>query len=174
MKHKLKDGRVVDIVLLSSKIPVKRLLEYINSFVEEDAMLTYDKPLTLKQEKEWVEGTLKGIKNKEQLYYCALFEGEVVAGCTARQGLGRERGNVVLGIAVKKGFRRSGLGGFLMGHTISQSRKWLNPKNIYLSVAAPNKPAQALYGKLGFREMARFPKWMKHKGKYHDVIWMKM
>jgi ribosomal protein S18 acetylase RimI-like enzyme len=172
MKHKLKDGRVVDIVLLNPKIPVKSLLEYINSFISENSFLTHDKPLTLKQEKEWLGGTLKGIKRKEQLYYCALSEGKVVAGCTARQGLGRERQNIILGIAVRKEFRRTGLGEFLMRHTIAQSKKKLNPKNIYLSVAAPNKPAKALYGKLGFVEMGRFPKWIKHKGKFHDVFWM--
>jgi ribosomal protein S18 acetylase RimI-like enzyme len=174
MKHKLKDGRVVDVVLLNPKISVKLLLNYINSFVAEDSFLTHDKPLTLKQEKEWLAGTLKGIKNKEQLYFCAMFENKIVAGCTARKGLGRERGNIILGIAVKSGFRRSGLGEFLMRHTIAESRKKLKPKNIYLSVAAPNKPAKSLYEKLGFKEMARFPKWMKRKGKYHDVIWMKL
>jgi ribosomal protein S18 acetylase RimI-like enzyme len=172
MKHKLKDGRIVDIVLLSSKIPVKKLLEYINSFISENSFLTHDKPLTLKQEKEWMLGTLKGIKNKEQLYYCAIYENKIVGGCTARQGLGRERQNIILGIAVRNGFRRTGLGEFLMRKAIAESKKKLSPKNIYLSVAALNKPAKSLYEKLGFVEMARFPKWIKRNGKYHDVIWM--
>lgn len=172
MKHKLKDGQVVEIFLLSSKIPVKTMLEYINSFVKENSFLTHDKPLTLKEETEWMMGTLKGIKRGEQLYFCAISENKVIGGCTARKGLGRERQNIILGIAVKKGFRRTGLGEFLMRHTIDESKKKLNPKNIYLSVVAPNKPAKSLYEKLGFVEMARFPKWLKHNNKYHDVIWM--
>jgi ribosomal protein S18 acetylase RimI-like enzyme len=172
MKHKLKDGRVVDIISLSSKIPVKWLLDYINSFVAEDSFLIHDKKLTLKEEKEWMSGALKGIKRKEQLYFAALHDKQVVGGCTARKGMGREKQNIVIGISIIKNFRRTGLGEFLMSKTIAEAKKKLNPKNIYLNVAAPNKPAKSLYEKLGFREMARFPKWMKHKNKYHDVIWM--
>ena len=80
MKHKLKDGQVVEIFLLSSKIPVKTMLEYINSFVKENSFLTHDKPLTLKEETEWMMGTLKGIKKKEQLYFCAISENKVIGG----------------------------------------------------------------------------------------------
>jgi hypothetical protein len=49
MKVKLRDGRVVEIVPLSSKIPTKRLLEYINGIIEEDGYLQYDEKFTLPQ-----------------------------------------------------------------------------------------------------------------------------
>lgn len=172
MKHKLEDGRIVDIVPLSSKIPVKWLLNYINSFVEEDSYLIHDKRLTLREEKEWFNNALKNVRKKEWIHFSAICNKRVVATCGARKGIGRESQNVVIGIAVTKDFRRSGLGEFLMRKTIAETKKKLNPRNIYLWVAKPNKPAKALYEKLGFKEMARFPKWLKHKGKFHDVIWM--
>ena len=44
-------------------------------------------------------------------------------------------------------------------------------KNIYLTVIADNKPAIALYNKVGFiKIIGRYPKWFRHKGKYLDSL----
>ena len=172
MKRRLEDGRTVDIVPLSEKIPATWLLKAINSVIGEYAFLNYDRKFTLKQEKEWKESTLTAIKKKEQLYFAALHGKMLVgAGSARRMAGGRVSGNVEIGIFVVKDFRNAGLGELLIRKTIAEAKK-LRPKNIFLQVAKPNKPARGLYEKVGFGEMARFPRWMKHRGKYHDVIWM--
>lgn len=172
MKHKLKDGRIVEVVPLSPKIPVKWFQKYINTFVEEDSFLLHDRKFSYKEENEWLQNAIRSVQKKQMIYLAALYGKRVVGTCNAVKGIGRESGNVIIGIAVTKDFRRAGLGRFLLEKTIFETKKRMKPHNVYLNVAAPNKPAKALYEKLGFKEMARFPKWIKRKGKYHDVIWM--
>ena len=172
MRHKLKDGRVVQIVWLSPKVPAKALQKYINDIIEEDVWIHYTKKFSLKEQEEWKKNTLGAIKKNQQMYLAAIYGNEVVGSCSAIRGVGRGEGNVKLGLAVSKAFRREGLGEFLMRETISQIKKKWNPKNTYLDVAGPNKAAQKLYTKLGFVEFARFPKWVKRHGEYHDFVWM--
>ncbi|MBD3389971.1 GNAT family N-acetyltransferase [Candidatus Micrarchaeota archaeon] len=172
MRHKLNDGRVVEIVPLSAKVPTRWLLDYINGIIEEDAWLNFTKKFNIKQQKEWKKNTLAAIRKKEQMYFAALYGKKMVGSCSARRMLGRTEDNVELGIAISKGFRREGLGEFLMGKTISEVKKKWKPRNIYLDVAAPNKGARKLYKRLGFVEFAKFPKWVKRKGRYHDSVWM--
>ena len=121
---------------------------------------------------KWKKNTLAGIRKGEQMYFAALHGKRIVGSCSARKGVGRDEDNVVIGIAISKDFRREGLGEFLVQHTIAKAKNKWDPKNIHLNVGAPNKGARRLYTKLGFVEMARFPKWIKKKGKYHDIIWM--
>ena len=172
MKHKLKDGRVVEIVSLSAKIPTRWLLDYINGIIEEDVWLGHTKKFSMKQQEEWKKNTLKAMRKGEQLYFAALYGKRILGSCSAGRGTGRDEDNVMLGIAVSKDFRREGLGEFLMKHAIARAKSKWKPKNIYLNLAAPNKGARKLYGKLGFVEIARFPKWVKRRGKYYDFVWM--
>jgi len=173
VKVELEDGRTVDVVPLSEKIPATWLLKAINSVIGEYAFLNYDRKFTLKQENEWKENTLKGIRKGEQLYFAALHGKRIVGAGSARRMVGsRASGNVEIGIFVVKDFRKVGLGETLMRKTVAEAKKKLKPRNIFLRVAKPNKPARRLYEKVGFGEMARFPKWVKHGGKYHDVVWM--
>jgi len=57
---------------------------------------------------------------------------------------------------------------------IYNTKTKLKPKNIWLWVFGSNKPAIALYKKSGFKEFARYPKWVLHKGRYVDYIIMKL
>lgn len=172
MKFKLKDGRIVNLVPLSRKIPVKSLLTYINSFVDEGAYLMHDKKLTYKEEKQWYEDTLKKIKKGQGLQYYLLHKGRVVAGIGAVQDRARARNNIGLGIAISKEFRGIGLGEKLLKFIINKSKKKFKPKNIYLFAFAENKPALNLYKKLGFKIFAKFPKWLKYKNRFMDEIYL--
>ncbi|MCP4647259.1 MAG: GNAT family N-acetyltransferase [bacterium] len=172
MKHKLKDGRIVDIVPLSAKVPAKWLLDYINGVIEEDGYLQYDKPFNMNQQKEWIKNTLLGIQKGEQLYFAAVSGKRVIGSCSARREVGRGRDNVVVGIVVSKDFRGVGLGEFLMEKTIDAAKKNFKPNNIYLYVAGANKIAKKLYEKIGFVEFVRYPDWWIHKGKKIDSVGM--
>ena len=172
MKHELEDGRVVDIVPISEKIPTRWFLDHINSLIAENTFVLLDKKLTLKHETEWKKNMIKGVRDGKRICFAALYKKRIVGACNAEKGLGKESQNIILGISVAKDFRKAGLGEFLMRKTIAEAKKKLKSRNIYLHVADPNKPAKKLYEKVGFKEMARFPKWAKHKGKYVDVVWM--
>lgn len=172
MKHTLRDGRAVEIVLFGPRIPAKRLMDYINGIIEEDGWIHLTKKQSLKEEEAWKKSVVAGIRRGEQLHFAALYGKRVVGSCHARREAGRAEDNIMLGIAVSKDFRREGLGEFLMKHTIAQAKGRWKPKNICLNLAAPNKRARKLYEKLGFVEFARFPKWVKRRGKYYDFAWM--
>ena len=70
------------------------------------------------------------------------------------------------GIAIKKEFRGIGLGSFLMREIIQLAKTELKPKPkiIKLGVFANNKPAIALYKKMGFKQVAVLPRHLEYKG----------
>lgn len=171
---KLKDGRIAKAAFLSKKDGAKELMSFINAIIEEDTYLHFDKKVTLKQEEEWKGTELKKFRENEGYVLIARVDGKIVGSSGASREAGKGRGNVVIGISIAKPFRRLGLGERLFELNIKTAKERLKPRNIYLWVMGPNKPARALYKKLGFKEMAVFPKWMLHKGRYIDQIFMKL
>lgn len=168
MRRKLKDGRLVEIRMLSRKDSVRELNMHINSFIAEDAYILFDRKVSMKDEAAWKKNQLTMQRKGEGFLLVAMVDGKLAATSGATKERGKARGNVSIGIAVAKGFRGIGLGEALMKENIAQCRKRLKPRNIYLSVFAPNKPACSLYKKLGFRDFAVFPDWILQNGKYVD------
>lgn len=174
IKIELKDGRTAEVSFLSKKDSTRELLLFINRIIAEKAYLIYDKKFTRKQEGEWKRKELEASEKKEGFLLVARVDGKIVATSGARMGNFKERRNVCLGIAVAKPFRSIGLGEALLRLNIRTARKLFKPKNIYLSVIAMNRPAYSLYKKLGFKEFAVFPKWIFHRGKYIDHVFLRL
>lgn len=78
------------------------------------------------------------------------------------------------GISIRREYRGIGLGKYLMSEIIKLAKKELKPKPkiIQLEVYVNNKPAIALYKKMGFKTMAKVPKQVQWKGKLIDVFIM--
>ncbi|MFA5929336.1 MAG: GNAT family N-acetyltransferase [Candidatus Micrarchaeia archaeon] len=150
----------------------KAFLSIINELIAEDTYILREKKLTLKAEKTWLKAQLGGIKEGNIVMFNAWIGSKIVASCAANRGTGKEKQNVLLGMMVRKDYRRKGLGELLLCRTIATVKKKLKPKHIYLSVIDGNKPAMNLYKKVGFREIARLPGWFLHRGKYHDSVFM--
>ena len=87
-------------------------------------------------------------------YFLALDEGQVL-GFVAIQETHYEA--EILQIAVKRAFQGQGLAQQLLAHLPDQ-------KEIFLEVRVSNLPAQGLYKKMHFQEIAR------RKNYYHDPI----
>ncbi len=166
----LKDGRIATVSFLSRKDSALELRRYINSLIAENVYLVHDKKYSLKEQKEWKRNSLHAMGKGGYYHIVARVDGKIAGTTDARRGRLKERNNVSLGLAIAKPYRGVGLGEAMLRLDIETARKLLKPKNIWLSVFAPNKPARALYKKLGFREFAVFPKWMLHKGKYVDSV----
>lgn len=172
---KLKDGRTATIDFLKRSDNVCELQRYINSFVAEDAMLCRGRKATLKEEEEFKKSQLSAKRKNIGFLLVAKVDGKIAGSTGAdREKVDKGRDNVSLGLAIAKEYRGIGLGKALLGLNIKTAKKLLKPKNIFLSVLGPNKPAKALYMKLGFREFAVFPRWILHDGKYVDQIYMKL
>ncbi|MBD3210833.1 GNAT family N-acetyltransferase [Candidatus Micrarchaeota archaeon] len=172
----LRDGRTAEVSFLSEKDSTGELLEFINSLVEEDACILYDKKFTLEQEEKWKAGRLEEFKEKQGYMLVARVDGRLAANSGCTRGRFREDENVCLGIAVAAPYRGLGLGEALLRLNIETSGEFFGkpPRNTYLSVFATNRPAYALYKKIGFGEFAVFPKWIRHRGEYVDHVFLKL
>ncbi|MDO8554879.1 MAG: GNAT family protein [Candidatus Micrarchaeota archaeon] len=147
-------------------------LIFISELIDEEVYILYDRKMTLKEEKAWLKDKLRELRHNQQVALSVWDGQKLVAVCDAKKGKMKERDNTLIGIAILKAYRGKGLGEKLLRAIIKLAKEKLKPKNIYLSVFADNKVAQNLYKKVGFRQFAIFPKWMKHKGKYVDSLYM--
>lgn len=177
MKFTLKNGEVVDIkeFTATSKVTARQVLDYFAPIIRErpEPFLTYDTPPTLTEEKEWLNGVKKATKKGTYLRLIAWKNGKIVGTTEARLGRQRDRDKASIGIVISKKYRALGLGKKLLTEIVKLTKKKLKPKIIYLVVIAGNKPAWKLYEKVGFREVAVLPKWMKVRGKWWGMVYMR-
>lgn len=74
-----------------------------------------------------------------------------------------------IGIAIKKGFRDSGIGTEMMKTLVEQGKSW-GLKVLMLTVFANNARALHVYRKIGFVETGRIPKKFFKEGQYLDEV----
>jgi RimJ/RimL family protein N-acetyltransferase len=153
---------------VNGKEDIREFQRFINTLTREGAYLLADKPVTLKEEKQWLQTQIQAQKKGEQIYLKALVNGRLIGDCFAKPGFGRNRGNVNLGISITKNWRGKGIGRFLLEELIFSSEQKWHPKNIYLHVVSLNKKARQLYESLGFRIIARLPQWFEYYTTYLD------
>jgi ribosomal protein S18 acetylase RimI-like enzyme len=165
---RLKDGSIVKIEPLNGREDAKEFQEFINTLTKEKTYLLVDKPVTLKEEKQWLKTQLLEHRKGHQIYLKALINGRLIGDCFAKPGFGRNQGNVNLGIAIAKNWRRKGLGYLLLTELIERSEQKWHPKNIYLHVISKNTTARRLYETLGFHIIATLPDWFEYEKKYLD------
>ncbi len=168
------DGKKIIIRKLSGKDIkiVKKFQDFINSFIEEEAQLLWKKKFSLREEKVWLESQLKEVKNNKKVYLVAENNSIIVGSTEVGVGVGRNDHVGILHIAVKNGYRRFGLGTYLMKEIIKLAKKRLKVKIIKIPVFATNKPAIGLYKYFRFKRVARVPKQLQYKGKLVDEIIM--
>jgi putative acetyltransferase len=144
----------------------KEYLDFINSLVQEDAKILFKSKLTLKQEKEWLKSAPKEVKNKKKVFLIVKDGNKVVANTSVE--LGRQRKDHIgeFAIGIRDGYRGMGLGKYIMAEVLKMAKKDLPGLKIFqLEVYENNKPGVALYKKMGFKEVAKLPKAIQHKGK---------
>jgi len=147
------------------------LLDFINSLVEEGADITRETPVTREEEAEWLGRYLASIEKGETIGVVAEVDGMVVANSEVTRRRGSQSHVGGLGIAVKKGYRRVGIGKELMKALMEESRK-AGLKVLVLDVFDSNKVAKSLYAKMGFKDAGRIPKGVFKKGRYIDLLRM--
>ena len=145
----------------------KKFQDFINSLVEENAMVKLNKKQGLREETEWLKEKLKQIKGKKEVALIAESEDKIVGNTQIGLDWGRQSHIGDFGISIRKGYRDIGLGTYLAKEVIKLAKKELRPrpKIIRLSVYAANKPAIVFYKNLGFKKVAKIPKQGKIKGK---------
>lgn len=152
----------------------KKFQDFVNSLVSENAKVSMAEKINLKEQKEWINGVIKAIKNKSSVYLIAEHNGQVVGSTDVKQCRGRQNHIGSFGIAIKNGYRGIGLGEHLAKEVIALAQKRFkpSPKIIKLEVLINNEPAQGLYKKIGFKEVARVPKQIQYNGELIDEFVM--
>jgi len=152
----------------------KKFQNYINSLIDEEAKILMNKKFSLKEERKAVESFLANNRKKNKVLIIAEHNNQIV-GLTD-VSLDRHRRNHIgiFGISIRAGYRGIGLGKHIMEEVMRLAKKDLNPKPkiIQLEVYANNKPAIALYKKMGFKIVAKLPKQIQYKGKLIDELTM--
>lgn len=164
----LKDETIICIEPVNGTEDCRDFQRFINTLIREGTYLLVDKPITLKEEKQWLKTQVTEQRKGKQIYLKALVDGRLIGDCFAKPGFGRNHGNVNLGIAIVKKWRGKGLGYMLLNELIQRSEKKWHPKNFYLHVVSANTKAYQLYESLGFRKIALLPQWFEYNKRYLD------
>lgn len=151
---------------------VKKFQDFTNSFVKEDAMLLSNRPISRKEELKWLKDQYSAVKAKKLIYFFVEHDNKMVASTEVKLHNGRMSHVGEFGIAIRNGYRGMGLGTYLGNEIIKAAKNRLKIKIARLSVYPKNKPAQALYKKLGFKQVAVIPKQAQYKGRLIDEIVM--
>lgn len=83
-------------------------------------------------------------------------------------------GSITLGLLILKDFRDKGIGRRLMGALEDEARR-LGKQRIDLTVWSANARGYHLYTSMGYREIGRFPDWIRSDlapGGTSDLVWM--
>ncbi len=154
-----------------------QVLEYINTLSAEDTFIRFSgEKLTLKEEAEYLSSVFVEMELGQAVSVYCYLEGQLVGICGVEKLPAlKERGKHValFGLTVAKEYRGEGIGYELASTTIQQAKERLEGlRLITLSCFAINTTALALYRKLGFQEMGRFPEYVLYKGEYIDQVEM--
>ncbi len=152
-------------ILKSDLKNAKKFLNHINLLVEEKAMLLINKKQTLKDERTFLREKIKNEKRDASVCLIAECTGLIV-GLTDINLKSYSKSHIGnFGISIRHGYRGVGLGKHLMTEIIKLAQKELKTKIkiIKLEVYSNNKPAIALYKKMGFEIIAKLPKQVQYK-----------
>ncbi len=176
MKFVLKNGEEVEIKELDKKATAKQFRDFIEKIIKEkpQPFIVVDKVPSLKEEEAWLKGNREKIRKREMVKLVAWKENEIIGVCDATRQRGVERVNAMVGISIARGYRGKGLGKKLLVELIKLAKRKLHPRIIYLTVFEGNKPARALYEKVGFQNVATLPNWSKARGKYWGHVYMRL
>ena len=107
----------------------------------------------------WSERSVAGELTNELALWLVAVEDGAVAGYVGSQTVCGETD--MMKVAVTADFRRRGNGEMLV-NALVEELKALESHSLTLEVRASNAPAQALYEKLGFKEVGRRPKYYQN------------
>ena len=165
-----KDGR--EVTLRTPKWDdLEDMIDFINSLVEEKAMIARHTKVTREQEIDWLADNLKKLEKGRHIYIVAEVDGKMVGSCGISPMFGRMSHVGALGISVKEGYRGIGIGLDLMKEAEKHAIH-MRLKSVKLEVFENNEPAIGLYERMGYEITGRIPEAILYKGEYIDSLIM--
>lgn len=164
------DGREV-IIRTPEWDDLDDMLEFINSLVEEEAMIAANQKQTRESEIEWLARNLANLEKGIHIGVVAEVDGRMVANCEINPRPGRMSHVGSLGISVKDGYREIGIGQELMREA-ERHAVAMGLESILLEVFSINERAIHVYEKMGYRKIGVIPGGVKYRGEYVDAVSM--
>lgn len=127
--------------------------------------------MTIPQEESFIQSRIEA---ERECMLLAFYNGELIGSCAlvAAGPYARYAHRCSVSIALYKKYWGGGIGKAMMETVLSIAGS-VGYDQAELEMMADNRPAKALYEKLGFVEYGRFPRNMKYEdGTYADAIWM--
>ena len=187
-KMKFKEGKIISMIYVEKngkKLPivfrypkksdVREAWKFYNKVIKETEFLSRITPVSLKDEKKWIDTILAGMKKGNKVQLFTEYEGRII-GSASVERKSEERLKHVggFGICILQEFTGVGIDTLLM-RGIEKSAMDMNLKIMKLSVYGKNKIGIGLYRKMGFKIAGRIPKAVKtSKGFDDDVIMYKV
>ncbi|MCI4319892.1 MAG: GNAT family N-acetyltransferase [Thermoplasmata archaeon] len=146
IKVTLRDGRVATI-RRARATDAEAVIAQVNEIGGEGVFIHTEKlDVTLAAER----AILRKADGRSRLFVVGVIEGRLVASADIARGrLSKNRHTATLGIAIGKEARGGGLGTAMMNAMIGWAKS-VGIRKLTLVVFATNRPALALYRKLGF------------------------
>jgi ribosomal protein S18 acetylase RimI-like enzyme len=169
-KFTARDGK--EVILRSPKWgDLDDMLNFINSLVDEEAMITANQKQTRESEIDWLARKLTNLEKDRIINVVAEVDGRMVGSCEVEPRPGRFSHVGVLGISVKQGYREVGIGQELMKEAERQAAQ-MGLESIMLEVFATNDRAIHVYEKMEYRRIGAIPDGIKYRGEYVDSVYM--
>ena len=147
------------------------MIEFINSLVEEEAMIAVDTKKTRDEEIEWLANALKRLERDQHMIIMAEVDGRTIGNSAISPRIGRMKHYAMLGISLKDGFRDAGIGQEMMKELDIHARR-LGIEYLALEVYGINERAIHVYEKMGYKKIGAYPGGVKYKGDYVDSVHM--
>ncbi len=145
-------------------------LKWMNDFSTTDYIGSSYNMITLSNEKQWLEESLKESRNQ---FAVVTLDGNKLIGNCGFEDLDKTKRTAMIGLFIgEEEYRNKGYGIQILKLLLDYGFNYLNLNNIMLYVYEFNERAIKAYKKVGFKEMGRRRKSYFVNGKYYDVVHM--
>jgi RimJ/RimL family protein N-acetyltransferase len=170
-KAKIKDGRTI-LIRRPRMADAKKIKDYFNSLVDEDAPIAVNEKITLKEERSKLDEILKNIRMGKSHVLIAELNKKIVSTFSLTKERGRMSHVAGIGMGVDKDYRRLGIASIMMNRILEIGKKDKSIKVIYLETYEFNHNAQKLCRKFGFKKVAKLKNRIRIGGKLGDIFVM--
>jgi len=169
---KKKGKKIPLIIRYPKRSDVKLVWKFYNKVIKETEFLARITPVSLKEEKKWIDDAIRKMKNCDGIQLFAEYNGKIVGSCSINRKSEQRQAHIGdVGICILQEFTGFGLGRQMMIAVEKESGN-MKLKILELSFNDRNKIARKLYRKMGFIEAGKIPRAIKIRRGYDNDIKM--
>jgi RimJ/RimL family protein N-acetyltransferase len=150
----------------------KSLLGFVNGLIAEDTfVMVSGKPMTLDEEKKYLDDAIEKIKKDRKIHLVAEVDGNFAGSGEVRIFDKRKSHVGEIGISLGAEYREEGIGSEFLQVLINEAKK-VRLKLLTLNCFENNERALHTYEKVGFKKAGSIPGMLFYREKYIGEIIM--